>query len=57
MEGPIAVSVRWTLDFASDAFTEGRRFRILAVVDDFTRENSALIVDTSLSGAPVVREV
>jgi hypothetical protein len=38
MEVPNAVNVRWSLDFVSDAFTDGRRFRILAVVDDFTRE-------------------
>ena len=56
MEVPTAVNVRWSLDFVSDAFTDGRRFRILAVVDDFTRENLALIADTSLSGARVVRE-
>ena len=31
--------------------------RILAVVDDFTRENLALVADTSLSGARVVREL
>jgi len=41
----------------SDTFTGGRRFRILAVVGDFTRENLALIADTSLSGARVVREL
>ena len=57
MEVPTAVNVRWSLDFVSDAFTDGRRFRILAVVDDFTRENLALIADTSLSGARVVREL
>jgi len=38
-------------------FTDGRRFRVLAVVDDFTRECLALIADTSLSGARVVREL
>ena len=57
MEVPAAVNVRWSLDFVSDAFTDGRWFRILAVVDDFTRENLALIADTSLSGARVVREL
>ena len=57
MEVPTAVNERWSLDFVSDAFTDGRRFRILAVVDDFTRENLALIVDTSLSDARVVREL
>ena len=48
MEVPSAVNVRWSLNFVSDAFTDGRRFRILAVVDDFSRENLALIADTSL---------
>jgi putative transposase len=48
MEVPSAVNVRWSLDFVSDAFTDGRRFRVLAVVDDFSRENLALIADTSL---------
>lgn len=48
---------RWSLDFVSDAFTDGRRFRILAVVDDCSRECLALVADTSLSGARVVREL
>ena len=48
---------RWSLDFVSDAFTDGRRFRVLAVVDDFTRECLALVSDTSLSGVRVVREL
>ncbi len=54
---PDAANQRWSLDFVSDAFTYGRRFRILTVVDDFTRENVALVADTSLSGARVVREL
>ena len=57
IEVPTAVNVRWSLDFVSNAFTDGRRFRILAVVDDFTQENLALVADTSLSGARVVREL
>ena len=48
---------RWSLDFAADAFTDGRRFRILAVVDDFTRECLCLVADTSLSGLRVAREL
>jgi putative transposase len=48
---------RWSLDLVSDSFTDGRRFRILAIVDDFTRESLALIPDTSLSGARVAREL
>jgi putative transposase len=48
---------RWSLDFVSDQLSDGRRFRVLVVVDDFTRECLALVVDTSLSGARVAREL
>jgi putative transposase len=54
---PQGANQRWSLDFLSDALTEGRRFRILAIVDDFTRECLCLIADTSLSGSRVVREL
>jgi len=45
------------LDFVSDTLVDGRRFRILCVVDDFSRECLGLIVDTSLSGRRVAREL
>ena len=48
---------RWSIDFVADVLSDGRRFRILAVVDDFTRECLALVVDTSLSGVRVAREL
>ena len=54
---PQGPNQRWSLDFLSDAFADGRRFRILAIVDDFTRECLALIADTSLPGLRVVREL
>jgi len=54
---PQGPNQRWSLDFVSDAFGCGRRFRILCVVDDFTRECLALVPDTSLSGARVAREL
>jgi putative transposase len=54
---PQGPNQRWSLDFLSDAFADGRRFRILAIVDDFTRECLALIADTSLPGVRVVREL
>ena len=37
MEVPDRPNQRWSLDFVSDAFTDGRRFRILTVVDDFSQ--------------------
>ncbi len=48
---PNRPNVRWSLDFVSDTFGASRKFRILAVNDDCTRENLGLIADTSLSGA------
>lgn len=54
---PDGINQRWSLDFVSDAFTDGRRFRVLAVVDDYSRECLALVADTSLSGHRVTREL
>ena len=54
---PQGPNQRWSLDFVSDQLSDGRRFRVLVVVDDFTRECLALVVDTSLSGARVAREL
>jgi len=54
---PAAINQRWSLDFIADALSDGRRFRILCVVDDFSRECLACVVDTSLPGVRVVREL
>jgi len=54
---PLAINQRWSLDFVSDTLSDGRRFRILCVVDDFSRECLATVVDTSLGGVRVVREL
>ena len=43
---PLQPNQRWSLDFVSDQFSDGRRFRILTVVDDGTRECLALVADT-----------
>lgn len=48
-------NARWSLDFVHDQFACGRRFRILNVVDDVTRECLAAIPDTSISGRRVAR--
>lgn len=54
---PVAPNDRWSLDFVSDQLRDGRRFRILAVIDDCTRECLTLVADTSLSGVRVAREL
>ena len=48
---------RWSLDFVHDQLATGRRFRVLNIVDDVTRECLRAVVDTSISGKRVVREL
>ncbi len=54
---PTAVSgpnQQWSLDFLSDALAWGRRLRLLAIIDSYTREAVAIEVDTSIPGRRVV---
>ena len=51
---PVRSNQRWSMDFVSDSTVTGRRFRALAIVDDYSRERPAIEVDTSLGGARVV---
>ena len=51
------VNARWSLDFVHDQFACGRRFRVLNIVDDVTRECLAAVPDTSISGKRVAREL
>ncbi len=55
MRAPTGVNEVWSMDFVSDALATGRRFRILNIADDFTREAPAIEVDTSLGGVRVTR--
>lgn len=57
MTVPELANDRWSLDFAADQFIDGRRLRILVVVDDCTRECLTLVADTSISGIRVAREL
>lgn len=52
---PARPNEHWSMDFVSDAFSDGRRFRALTMMDNFTRESVAIEVDTSLSGERVTR--
>ena len=46
-----AINESWSVDFVGDQLADGRRFRILNIIDDFSRECVGQIVDTSISGA------
>jgi transposase InsO family protein len=50
-------NARWSLDFVHDQLANGRRFRILNIVDDVTRECLGAIPDVSISGVRVAREL
>ncbi len=52
---PTKPNERWSVDFMSDQLADGRRFRVLNVVDDFSRECVGQLVDTSISGARMAR--
>ena len=54
--GPSRFNERWSMDFVSDALIDGRKIRVLTVIDTFTRENLALHVARSIPSA-VVTEV
>jgi putative transposase len=54
---PQAPNGRWSLDFVSDYLDHGRRFRILVIVDDVSRECLAAVADTSICGARLAREL
>jgi putative transposase len=45
---------RWSLDFLTDALVDGRRFRVLTIVDNVSRVSPAIVVGSSLTGERVV---
>jgi putative transposase len=52
---PKKPNIRWSMDFVSDQLANGRRFRVLNVVDDFSRECVLQVIDTSISGNRVAQ--
>ena len=55
MARPTGVNQRWSMDFVSDQLSDGRRFRVLDVVDDFSREMVGQLVCVSITGAQAAR--
>jgi len=52
---PTRPGVRWSVDFMSDQLANGRRFRVLNIIDDFSRQCIDQIVETSISGQRLAR--
>ena len=55
LPAPTRANQGWSMDFMTDALASGRRFRLLTIVDDYTREVLAIEVDTCLPGERVRR--
>lgn len=55
MDTPVRVNERWSMDFVADQLSNGRRFRVLNVVDNFSRELIGQLTEFSISGARVAR--
>lgn len=54
---PDSLNQVWSLDFLSDALSDGRRFRVLGIMDQCSRECLTLLADTSIGGVRVAREL
>ena len=54
---PLAPNYSWSMDFMADSLVNGRRFRVLNIIDDFNREVLSMTVDTSIRSEGVVREL
>ncbi len=52
--GATSPNERWSMDFVSDSLHDGRRFRVLTLVDHFTRVSPAMEVGSSIPGKRVV---
>jgi len=52
---PVGVDIRWSMDFVSDQLSNGRRFRVLNVKDDYSKELVGQLVAFSITGAQVAR--
>ena len=55
MKVSTAVNQRWSMDFVADQFSNGLRFRILNIVDEYSREVVGQLVSASISGVQVSR--
>jgi putative transposase len=52
---PETINQSWSMDFMCDSLVDGRRFRLLNIIDDYNRESLAIEVDTSLPALRVIR--
>ncbi len=53
----LGINQSWSMDFVFDRLSDGRRIRILTIEDEYSRRSLGTIVDTSIGGARVIREL
>ena len=54
---PLTPNYSWSMDFMADSLINGRRFRVLNIIDDFNREILSTTIDTSIRSERVIREL
>ena len=52
---PETINQGWSMDFMCDSLVDGRRFRLLNIINDYNRESLAIEIDTSLPALRVIR--
>jgi putative transposase len=52
---PETINQVWSMDFMCDSLVDGRRFRLLNIIDDYNRESLCIEIDTSLPALRVIR--
>jgi putative transposase len=52
---PATINQGWSMEFMCDSLVDGRRFRLLNIIDDYNRESLAIEIDTSLPALRVIR--
>ena len=55
LERPAGPNQVWSMDFVSDALANGRRIKVLTIVDDYSKEAIDLVADFGISGLYVTR--
>jgi putative transposase len=55
LQVPEMINQGWSMDFMCDSLVDGRRFRLLNIIDDYNRESLAIEIDTSLPALRVIR--
>lgn len=54
---PEAINEVWSMDFMHDQLSDGRRYRLFNIIDDYNREGLDIVADLSLPAERVIRSL